>query len=178
MTVTNNNTKDHARRAVTAAEDDDPRNTILPPKQQQHHHAQGEEESSEHSCSQLDLSWLNESVMEAALNTHNLSLNDVHQFHESLKAAEEMGSMDHDTSERLHEKIQKKQDTLMEKLIARETARVSRKLGIYQILKAQKTWEQVLYMADMHGQGAYISMKVISTLCWFFCVCFVFASLN
>lgn len=118
------------------------------------------QDSSERSCSALDLSWLSESVLEAALNTHNLSIQDVTQFHDSLRAAEEYGSMDRDTSERLHEKIQKKETALLDRLVAHETARVSRKLGIYSIFKNHKTWEQVHYMADMHGQGAYILMKV------------------
>lgn len=130
--------------------------TILPPKT--------DLDASERSCSEMDLSWLSPRVLEAALDTKNLSLDDVDNFHESLRAAEEFGSMDHDTSERLHEKIEQKQQTLIDKMVAHETARVSRKLGIYQVLKTHKTWEQVHYMADMHGQGAYILMKVCRSL--------------
>lgn len=113
----------------------------------------------ENSCSALDLSWLSESVMEAALTTKHLKLDDVAQFHDSLRAAEELGAMDHDTSERLHHKIDDTRDRLLRKMVAHETARISKRLGLYLVLKAHKTWDQVQFMADMHGQGAFVDMK-------------------
>ena len=113
----------------------------------------------ENSCSALDLSWLSESVMEAALDTKHLKLTDVAQFHESLRAAEEFGAMEHAVSERLHHKIDAKTSKLVAKMVAHETVRVSKRLGLYVALKAHKTWDQVQFMADMHGQGAYIVMR-------------------
>jgi Conserved oligomeric complex COG6 len=111
------------------------------------------------SNSALDLSWLNESVLEAALGTKHLSLSDVGHFHESLRAAEEFGSMDHDVSERLHQKIEDRKLSLIDKMVDHETARVTKRLGLLSLLKTHTTWKQVHYMADMHGQGAYISMS-------------------
>jgi hypothetical protein len=111
------------------------------------------------SNSALDLSWLNESVMEAALDMKHLSLSDVGHFHESLRAAEEFGSMDHDVSERLHQKIEDRKLSLIDKMVNKETARVTKRLGLFPLLKTHTTWKQVHYMADMHGQGAYISMS-------------------
>ncbi|CAB9510901.1 expressed unknown protein [Seminavis robusta] len=115
-------------------------------------------DNNNNSCSALDLSWLSESVMEAALDNKNLSLNDVGHFHESLRAAEEFGSMEHDVSERLHQKIEHRKETLLSKMVAHETIRVTKSLGLFGILKTHKTWKQVHFMADMHGQGAYIAM--------------------
>lgn len=111
------------------------------------------------SSSALDLSWLNASVLEAALDMKHLSLSDVGHFHESLRAAEEFGSMDHGVSEQLHQNIEDRKLSLIDKMVNQETARVTKRLGLFTLLKTLTTWKQVHYMADMHGQGAYISMS-------------------
>jgi len=97
---------------------------------------------------ELNLSWLNEKVLEAALHAENLSLKDTSAFHESLRAAEQFGSMDQDTSERLHEKINEKTSALIEDLVAHETARVAKRLGLYEVLKVHKVWEQGMLWED------------------------------
>lgn len=111
------------------------------------------------SCSTLNLSWLSESVMEAALDTKNLSLRDIHQLETGLKAAEQFGQLDLDSSDRLHHKLQVREADLMRKAVKLELRQVAKRMQLFCLLKTYKTWEQVQSMADMHGQGAYILMK-------------------
>lgn len=121
-------------------------------------------ESNKHndSFNALDLSWLSESVMEAALQTKHLSLQDTNDFHDSLRAAEEVGSMNHAVSERLHQRINEKQTALVEKLVAHETARVFKKLGLYDVLKSHRTWDQVQLMADSKYMSPMMWKGVVS----------------
>ena len=97
----------------------------------------------------LDLSWLSESVLEAALETKDLKYHDVQQFHDSLRVAEDVGCMDHDVSERLHTRCEERKSQLLSKLVSHEAARVSQRLGLYPILKAYKIWTQVSFMAGV-----------------------------
>jgi len=87
----------------------------------------------EHSFSALDMSWLSEEIMDAALQTDNLKLKDVAQFHDSLRAAEDTGFMTHETSEKLHHKIDETTNALVERLVAHETVRVCKRLGLYEM---------------------------------------------
>ncbi|CAB9522388.1 Component of oligomeric Golgi complex 6 [Seminavis robusta] len=109
-------------------------------------------------CNTLDLSWLNESIVEAALDNQRLSLSDAGHLDDSLRAAKEYGSMDADVSERLHHRIEERKECLLEKMVVHETRRVTKQLGLYGLLKSHQKWGQVLCMADMQGQGSCFTM--------------------
>lgn len=110
------------------------------------------------SCNNLDLSWLQPSVVKAALQDPQMSLQDVNSLHSSLNMAETLGNMEHDIAQHCHDYVQQKEYILIEKQIQNQLEHIWSILGLKSLLTTTKKWEQIEYMTECHGQSASINM--------------------